>query len=96
MVQSEGNTAQLQRLLDRAAEGNDDAHEELITKASERLLKLTRKMLRGYPHLRRWEHEGSGVGQLRHFEKDRRRRNGSRVQGSAHKDEATRCLESPT
>jgi RNA polymerase sigma factor (sigma-70 family) len=55
MVQSEGNTAQLQRLLDRAAEGSDDAHEELITKASQRLLKLTRKMLRGYPHLRRWE-----------------------------------------
>ena len=55
MGQSEGNTTQIQQLLDRAAEGSDDAYCELIAKASERLLKLTRKMLRSYPHLRRWE-----------------------------------------
>ena len=55
MSQPEGNTTQLQALLDLAAEGHDDAYGELIAKASDRLLKLTRKMLRNYPHLRRWE-----------------------------------------
>jgi len=55
MGQSEGNTTQLQQLLDLAAEGSDDAYGELIANASQRLLKLTRKMLRSYPHLRRWE-----------------------------------------
>ncbi len=55
MSQPEGNTTQLQALLDLAAEGQDDAYGELIALASDRLLKLTRKMLRNYPHLRRWE-----------------------------------------
>ena len=55
MSPSEGNTLQLQKLLNLAAEGRDDAYGELITVASERLLKLTRKMLHSYPHLRRWE-----------------------------------------
>ena len=55
MSQPEGNTTQLQALLDLAAEGQDDAYGELIAMASDRLLKLTRKMLRNYPHLRRWE-----------------------------------------
>ena len=55
MSQPEGNTSQLQALLDLAAEGQEDAYDELIAKASERLYKLTRKMLRNYPHLRRWE-----------------------------------------
>ena len=31
------------------------AYGELIAKATDRLLRLTRKMLRNYPHLRRWE-----------------------------------------
>ena len=51
----DGNTTQLQALLDLAAEGHDDAYSELIAKASERLLKLTRRMLRNYPRLKRWE-----------------------------------------
>ncbi len=55
MGQAEGNTTQLQVLLDLAASGDDDAYGELIARASDRLLKLTRKMLRNYPHLRRWE-----------------------------------------
>ena len=55
MGQAEGNTTQLQALLVLAASGNDDAYGELIARASERLLTLTRKMLRNYPHLRRWE-----------------------------------------
>jgi RNA polymerase sigma-70 factor (ECF subfamily) len=55
MGQAEGDTTQLQVLLDLAAEGDNDAYGELIARASDRLLKLTRKMLRNYPHLRRWE-----------------------------------------
>ena len=55
MGQAEGDTTQLQALLDLAAEGDNDAYGELIARASDRLLKLTRKMLRNYPHLRRWE-----------------------------------------
>ena len=55
MSQPEGNTTQFQALLDLAAEGQEDAYGELIAKASERLFKLTRKMLRNYPYLRRWE-----------------------------------------
>jgi RNA polymerase sigma-70 factor (ECF subfamily) len=46
-----GNTTQLQTLLDQE---NPD-YDELIERASERLLRLTRKMLGSYPHLRRWE-----------------------------------------
>jgi RNA polymerase sigma-70 factor (ECF subfamily) len=48
-------TVQLQRLLDRAAGGDEPAYEELIARASERLRKLVRKMLRNDPRLRRWE-----------------------------------------
>jgi len=56
MVENGGNTTQLQRLLDRAADGdNDNAYGELIAQASHRLQKLTGMMLRSYPHLRRWE-----------------------------------------
>ena len=51
MPSSAGNTTQLQTLLDQE---NPD-YDELINRASDRLLRLTRKMLRSYPHLRRWE-----------------------------------------
>jgi RNA polymerase sigma-70 factor (ECF subfamily) len=50
-----GSTTQLQGLLDQAADGHLPAYDELVRQAAERLLKLTRKMLRNYPHLRRWE-----------------------------------------
>lgn len=55
MSESEGNTSQLQSLLDRASSGDDSAYGDLISRAADRLLRLTRKMLRSYPHLRRWE-----------------------------------------
>ena len=55
MTSSPGNTTQLQAILDKASEGDTDAYGELIAGAAERLLKLTRRMLRNYPHLRRWE-----------------------------------------
>ncbi len=49
------NTTQLQAILDLAARGNDDAWHQLIDQASQRLFRLTRKMLNSYPQLRRWE-----------------------------------------
>ncbi len=52
---TEGSTTQIQALLDLAAGGKQDAYDDLIALASERLLRLTRKMLRSYPNLRRWE-----------------------------------------
>lgn len=55
MPPTPGNTTQLQDLLDRAARGYVPAYDELVGKAAQRLMKLTRKMLRNYPHLRRWE-----------------------------------------
>lgn len=55
MPPTSGNTTQLQDLLDQAAKGNASAYDELVGKAAYRLTKLTRKMLRNYPHLRRWE-----------------------------------------
>lgn len=48
-------TVDLQSILDRASRGDDGAYAELVSRASARLLKLTRRMFRGYPHLRRWE-----------------------------------------
>ena len=55
MNPSAANNTQIQALLDQAARGDDDAYGDLLARASERLLKLTRKMLKNYPHLRRWE-----------------------------------------
>ena len=54
MGPSVGNTTQIQHLLDHASENQDD-YNELLMVASERLQKLTAKMLRRYPHLQRWE-----------------------------------------
>lgn len=55
MDQSEDQVTQTQFLLDQAAEGDEQAYDDLIAHASDRLLKLTRKMLRKHPNLRRWE-----------------------------------------
>jgi RNA polymerase sigma-70 factor (ECF subfamily) len=55
MPQLPGSTTQLQGLLDQAAKGHAPAYDELVNRAAERLLKLTGKMLRNYPHLKRWE-----------------------------------------
>lgn len=52
MADSPANTTQLQALLDQ---GDEQAYDELLSIASSRLQKLARKMLRGYPRLRRWE-----------------------------------------
>lgn len=50
-----GSDTQLQGLVDLAKSGDARAKSLLIDHASERLLKLTRKMFRGFPGLRRWE-----------------------------------------
>lgn len=50
-----GSDTQLQGLIDLAAAGDPRAKTLLLDHACERLLKLTRKMFRGYPGLRRWE-----------------------------------------
>ena len=55
MDYSEDPVAQTQLLLDQAAKGNEQAYDDLIARSSDRLLKLTRKMLRRYSNLRRWE-----------------------------------------
>ena len=52
---AEGNTTQLQRCLDLLLAGNEHARDALIQHSCERLMRLTRKMFRGYPRLRRWE-----------------------------------------
>ncbi|MFM8572465.1 MAG: RNA polymerase sigma factor [Pirellula sp.] len=47
--------AKLQYLIDLQIQGNPSAHDALLDHSCERLLRLTRKMLRSYPSLRRWE-----------------------------------------
>lgn len=49
-----GSDTQLQGLLDQALAGSPAAKEALLHHACDRLLKLTRKMFRGHPGLRRW------------------------------------------
>jgi RNA polymerase sigma-70 factor (ECF subfamily) len=48
-------TIELQRWLDLLRAGDDRGRRELINHASDRLQKLTRRMLKGYPQVRRWE-----------------------------------------
>ncbi len=55
MDDARGDSAQLQCRLDRLRIGDDSAREELIGRSCERLRRLTRRMLRGYPGVRRWE-----------------------------------------
>jgi RNA polymerase sigma-70 factor (ECF subfamily) len=54
MSEESGQTTQLQGLLERLAAGEPKASDELITRTCERLRKLTRQMLRGYPGVKRW------------------------------------------
>lgn len=46
---------QLQKWLDQLRAGNPSACDELVNHACERLRRLTRKMLHGYPKVHRWE-----------------------------------------
>ena len=49
------NTTQIQQWLDCLQRGDAAARDALIRHSCDRLMRLTRKMLRGYPRLRRWE-----------------------------------------
>lgn len=49
------NTTEFQHLLDGWAAGDDASRNQLLERTAHRLMKLTRRMLRGYPRLRRWE-----------------------------------------
>src|SRR5947209_20380976 len=54
MFQDERST-EIQRCIDRMRSGELSAHNELLTHAGERLTRLTRKMLRDFPGVHRWE-----------------------------------------
>jgi RNA polymerase sigma-70 factor (ECF subfamily) len=55
MSERPDSTTHLQHWLDQMREGDAAAGEALMQHACERLRRLTRKMLRGYPDLNRWE-----------------------------------------
>jgi RNA polymerase sigma-70 factor (ECF subfamily) len=54
MSQDDHSTA-IQRCIDRLRAGDASARDELLAHASERLIRLTRKMLRDFPRVHRWE-----------------------------------------
>jgi RNA polymerase sigma factor (sigma-70 family) len=49
------HSTQIQRCIERLHGGDASARDELLAHASERLTRLTRKMLRDFPGVRRWE-----------------------------------------
>jgi RNA polymerase sigma-70 factor (ECF subfamily) len=55
MAKASNLTLQVQGWLDRLQAGDESARKELINCACERLTRLTRKMLKNYPRLKRWE-----------------------------------------
>jgi RNA polymerase sigma-70 factor (ECF subfamily) len=55
MDEASGHTARLQHWLDRMRDGDDQARNDLFAHAAERLRRLTSRMLRRFPALRRWE-----------------------------------------
>lgn len=48
-------TLQIQGYLDRLRGGDEAARGELLNSACDRLRRLTRKMIKGYPNVHRWE-----------------------------------------
>jgi RNA polymerase sigma factor (sigma-70 family) len=50
-----GSDTEIQGLLELANRGDREARDRLLDHACDRLLKLTRSMLAGYPSVRRWE-----------------------------------------
>jgi len=55
MADPSPQTLHVQACLDRVRGGGEAARGELLRRACERLRNLARKMLRGYPNVRRWE-----------------------------------------
>src|SRR5437773_551380 len=52
---SDDSTVRLQRCLDRLQAGDESARRELLAGSCDRLLTLTRAMLRDYRRVKRWE-----------------------------------------
>jgi RNA polymerase sigma-70 factor (ECF subfamily) len=55
MAKSSNQTTQIQGWIDRLKAGDESARKELLNCACERLTRLTRKMLKGFPRVKRWE-----------------------------------------
>ena len=55
MKHPEASTGQFQELIAQGAAGQANAYDQLLKQASDRLLRLTRKMFHAYPRLQRWE-----------------------------------------
>jgi RNA polymerase sigma-70 factor (ECF subfamily) len=55
MTAPTSQTAQIQGWIDRLKAGDESARKELLNCACDRLTRLTRKMLRSYPRVKRWE-----------------------------------------
>src|ERR1700684_2515733 len=55
LVVNDGQTVQLETLMARVRTGDSAARDELISAACDRLLRLTRKMLKSFPRVARWE-----------------------------------------
>jgi RNA polymerase sigma-70 factor (ECF subfamily) len=55
MAARASQTAQIQGWIERLKAGDESARKELLACACARLERLTRKMLRSYPRVRRWE-----------------------------------------
>src|SRR5262245_47035194 len=55
MSDAVSQTLQIQGWIDRLRAGDESARKELFNCAYNRLTQLTRKMLRGYPRVHRWE-----------------------------------------
>src|SRR5438105_15135958 len=58
VMQDPFNTSVLNDLLAKAKAGDSTARNDLIRRCSARLELLTRKMLKSYPAVRRWEETG--------------------------------------
>jgi RNA polymerase sigma-70 factor (ECF subfamily) len=54
-MSQEDHATQIQGCIDRLRSGDESARDELLAHASERLTRLTRKMLRDFPGVHRWE-----------------------------------------
>jgi RNA polymerase sigma-70 factor (ECF subfamily) len=55
VAKSSSQTVQIQLWIDRLQVGDEAARKELLTCACDRLTRLTRKMLKGYARVKRWE-----------------------------------------
>lgn len=58
MADPSSQSRQIQIWIDRLRDGDEAARKELLNSACERLERLTRKMLRDYPRVHRWEQTG--------------------------------------